>query len=88
MFIKDQVMAMSGLFYLSSIAQDPYAEEKFAPHSDKQMIKLAAIMDQYGFPGEKLIGTGLWATTILSHHNLFQRNMSLLICSTLRYNLN
>ncbi|GAB2579867.1 hypothetical protein [Spirosoma areae] len=69
MFGKDQRKAFGALFMFSSKGQDRYAEKKFAPHSEKQVAKLNEIMKTYGYPGENLIGNGLWASVILSHHN-------------------
>ncbi|WP_149243253.1 hypothetical protein [Dyadobacter sp. 32] len=69
MFRKDQRKAMGALFTFTSAAQDKYAEKKFAPHSEKQMAKLLGIIKAHGYPGEQLIGTEIWASVILSHHN-------------------
>lgn len=69
MIKADQWLALKGLFTFSSNAQDRYGERKFAPHSEQQMQKLQAIMDEHGYPGEQLVGIGLWMATILSHHN-------------------
>ena len=69
MFSKDQWKAIGALFTFSSKAQDRYAEKKFAPHSEKQLAKFSDILEQYGYPGERLIGNDFWMSTILSHHN-------------------
>ena len=69
MYSKDQKKAIKALFRLSSKAQNNYAENKFAPHSEKQMAELVKILETYGYPGEKLIGNNYWMSTILSHHN-------------------
>ena len=69
MLWKDQRKALGALFMFGSKGQDRYAEKKFAPHSEKQVAKLNEIIDRYGYPGEKLIGNGAWASVILSHHN-------------------
>lgn len=66
---KDQWKALGALFTFGSKGQDRYAEKTFAPHSEKQVAKLFEIIDQYGYPGEKLIGNNSWASIILSHHN-------------------
>lgn len=69
MYSKDQRMAIKALFKLSSKAQDRYAEKKFAPHSEKQLEEFSTILNDYGYPGEMLIGNNYWMSTILSHHN-------------------
>jgi len=69
MFSKDQWRAIGALFKFSSKAQDRYAEKKFAPNSELQMAQLAEILNEYGYPGEQLIGNDYYASTILSHHN-------------------
>lgn len=69
MYKKDQWKALKALFRFSDKGKTKYAERKFAPHSEQQMIKFQVILDQRGYPGEKLIGNNLWISTILSHHN-------------------
>ncbi len=74
MFKKDQKKAFGALFRIGQKAQDKYAERKFAPHSEKQLIQLDSILNQQGYPGEQLIGNDLWASVILSHHNSISLN--------------
>ena len=69
MFKKDQRKAIGALFTFGSEAQDRYSERKFAPNNEKQVARLMEILDNYGYPGEKLIGNNYWVMTILSHHN-------------------
>ena len=69
MYKRDQKKALGALFRFGQKAQDKYAENKFAPHSELQLHELERILNQYGFPGEQLIGNDLWASVILSHHN-------------------
>ena len=69
MFSKDQSKAFAALFTFSSDGQDKYAERKFAPHSEEQLKNLMDVFNQFGYPGEKLIGNDYWMSTILSHHN-------------------
>ena len=66
---KDQSKAFGALFTFSSSAQDRYAENKFAPHSEQQMAELIEILQVHDYPGEQLIGNDYWMSTILSHHN-------------------
>ena len=69
LFSRDQKKAFAALFTFGSKAQDRYAEKKFAPHSERQMAQVSSIMEEYGYPGEKLIGNDFWMSTIVSHHN-------------------
>lgn len=66
---QDQKKALGALFRIGDKAQTKYAEEKFAPHSIRQMHKLIDLLHHNGYPGEKLIGNSFWMSTILSHHN-------------------
>ena len=77
MFGSDQWKALGALFTFGSNRQDRYAETKFAPHSEKQMAKLATIIETYGYPGEKLIGNGFRASVIVSHHNSISQRYTL-----------
>lgn len=69
MFKKDQNKALGALFRIGDKAQDRYATKKFAPHSEIQLRKLITILEDQGYPGERLIGNNFWMSTILSHHN-------------------
>ncbi|MFY0689595.1 MAG: hypothetical protein JXQ90_20660 [Cyclobacteriaceae bacterium] len=69
MFKKDQKKALGALIRIGQNAQIKYAENKFAPHSEKQLQMLDNLLYQYGYPGEQLIGNRLWVSVILSHHN-------------------
>lgn len=69
MFSEDQWKAIGALVKFTSKGQNRYAERKFAPHSEKQMEHLVKILNEIGYPGERLIGNNFWMSTILSHHN-------------------
>ena len=69
MFRKDQKKALGALFKLTDRAQIRYGEEKFAPQSEKQLLRIVEIMNDHGYPGERLIGNEMWMNVILSHHN-------------------
>jgi hypothetical protein len=69
MFSKDQRKAIGALLRFTAKGRDRYATRKFAPHSEKQMQHLNKILDELGYPGERLIGNSFWMSTILSHHN-------------------
>ena len=46
MFRKDQKKAMGALFRIGNKAQEKYGTNKFAPHSEEQMLKLIEILNQ------------------------------------------
>ena len=69
LFTKDQRKALGAFIRFSDKAQNRYAEAKFAPHSEQQLEKATSIIENYGYPGENLIGNNFWMSTILSHHN-------------------
>lgn len=69
LFKKDQKKALGALLRIGDKAQDRYGNRKFAPHSESQLAELNKILNEYGYPGEKLINNNFWASTILSHHN-------------------
>ena len=69
MFKRDQRKAMGALLRMGDKAREKYAHEKFAPQSEEHMMRLIEMLDNPGYPGEKLIGNNFWASTILSHHN-------------------
>ncbi|QMW05793.1 hypothetical protein [Spirosoma foliorum] len=76
MFKKDQRKALLALFRIRA-TQERYAEKRFAPHSEQQMAQLLPIIDQYGYPGERLIHNGYWAAVMLSHHNSISKAYAL-----------
>ena len=69
MFKKDQWKALGALLRIGDKAQERYGINKFAPHSEIQITKLIKILENDGYPGEKLIGNDFWMSTIISHHN-------------------
>lgn len=69
MFAKDQRKAFMALFAIGSKAQDRYTERRFAPHSERQMQLVKDMLEQVGYPGEKLTGNEWRMSTILCHHN-------------------
>lgn len=69
LFIQDQWQALGALFTFSSEKQDQYAERKFAPKAIERTKCIEKIMNEFGFPGEQLIGNRTWAVAILSHYN-------------------
>lgn len=69
MFKSDQRMAMKGLFTFSSKAQDRYATKRYSPKSEKWMTRISEITEDYGLPGERLVGKSIWLSVLISHHN-------------------
>jgi hypothetical protein len=69
MFKNDQKYAFSNLFKVGTRAKTRFANEKIIPQNEKQLARLNQILDDYGYPGEKIIGNWIWMSTILSHHN-------------------
>lgn len=74
MFKKDQKKAFGALLRIGQKSKRRYSEKKFAPHSEHQLRKLEQILNEYGYPGERLIGNSLWGSVILSHHNSISVN--------------
>ena len=69
MFKKDQKKAMGALIRIGNKSKERYGTEKFSPHSEKQMFELIDMLNNDGYPGEKIIGNDFWMSTIVSHHN-------------------
>jgi len=69
MFKKDQKYAFFYLIKVGQSAKTSYANKKIIPQNESQIVRLNQILDDYGYPGEKLIGNWIWMLTILSHHN-------------------
>ncbi|MEM7551375.1 MAG: hypothetical protein AAF363_16965 [Bacteroidota bacterium] len=76
MFKKDQKKAFGALLRIGDKAQTRYSENKFGPHSIDQLKELDKIISENGYPGERLIGNDIWASTILSHHNSISPDFS------------
>lgn len=77
MFKKDQRKALGALFRIGDKARERYATNKFAPHSEIQLNELIMILDNHGYPGERLIGNDVWMSTIISHHNSISREYAI-----------
>lgn len=74
MFKKDQKKALGAFIRIGQKSKRKYSEKKFAPHSEHQLEILEQIINEYGYPGERLIGNDLWGSVILSHHNSISVN--------------
>lgn len=69
MFKDDQHLAFANLFKISRKGKERFLYKKFIPQSERQMVKLRRIIEEKGYPGDKIIGNSIWTWTILSHHN-------------------
>ena len=69
MFKNDQKKAFGAFIRIGEKSKRKYSEKKFAPHSKRQLEKMEQILNEYGYPGEQLIGNNFWGSVILSHHN-------------------
>lgn len=71
MFKDDQKLALSNLFILGAKAKERFLQKKFIPQNEKHVKRLQEILQENGYPGEKLIGADAWhwMWTILCHHN-------------------
>ncbi len=69
MYKRDQGKALAAFIKLREKSRLRYTREKFAPHSEGQMHQLIEILDDHGYPGERLIGNNYWMSTVVSHHN-------------------
>ncbi|MBA4852153.1 hypothetical protein [Emticicia sp. BO119] len=69
MLKRDQWLDLPYYLRIGQKAKERYAIKKFKPNNEKQIKRLNEILEEYGYPGEKLIGNTLWMSTILVHHN-------------------
>ncbi|MDN3643208.1 hypothetical protein QWY87_10885 [Lutimonas halocynthiae] len=69
MSLRDQRKALGSVFRIGSKSQDQFGENKFAPLNEKHLSRLMEIIENEGFPGEKLVGYEPWGQGILSRHN-------------------
>lgn len=69
MSLKDQRKGLGAAFRIGSNSKDRFSEEKFAPLNEKHALRLLEIIENDGFPGEKLVGYEPWGQGILSRHN-------------------
>ena len=76
MYKNDQKYAISYLLKIGEGAKTKYATKKIIPQSEEQLARLNEILDESGYPGEKLIGNSVWMMIILSHHNSISQDYS------------
>ena len=68
MFAKDQKRALRVALTPVKKWRERYTNRKFVPNNRAQVRRINEIIDQTGYPGEKLIGDKSWATVIISHN--------------------
>ena len=68
MFAKDQKRALRVALTPVKKWRERYTNRKFVPNNRGQVRRINEIIDQTGFPGEKIIGDKSWATVIISHN--------------------
>lgn len=69
MSLRDQRKALGAVFRLGSKSQDRFGKNKFAPLNEKHLLRVMEIIENDGFPGEKLVGYEPWGQGIVSRHN-------------------
>lgn len=74
---NDQKIALKVFLKIGEKSKTRYAMKAFAPYSEQTLARIKAIVSEYGYPGEKLIGNGFWTSVNLSHHNSFSREYTL-----------
>lgn len=68
MLAKDQKRAIRIALTPVKKWRERYTKNKFVPNNRIQVRRINQIIDQIGFPGEKIIGDKSWATVIISHN--------------------
>ena len=66
---KDQWKALMALFRFSEKGQARYGERKFAPKNELRLQRVLEIIEDYGYPGERLIGNEPWMMGIVGRRN-------------------
>lgn len=68
MLVKDQKRAIRVALTPVKKWRERYTNRKFVPNNRNQVRRINKIIDQIGYPGEKIIGDKSWATVIISHN--------------------
>jgi hypothetical protein len=68
MLRRDQWRALRVAITPGKKWKERYTTRKFVPNNRAQVRRILAITQQYGYPGEKIIGDKSWATVIISHN--------------------
>jgi len=69
MSLRDQRKGFGEIFRIGSKSRDRFGENNFAPLNEKHVYRLLEIIENEGFPGERLVGFEPWGQGILSRHN-------------------
>ena len=69
MSLSDQRKGLGAVLRIGSKSKDRFGENKFAPQNEKYLLRLMEIIENDGFPGEKLVGYEPWGQGIVSRHN-------------------
>ncbi|PSR56715.1 hypothetical protein AHMF7605_26085 [Adhaeribacter arboris] len=68
MLAADQKRALRVALTPGKKWRQQYTMKKFVPQNRVQVRRINQIMDQVGYPGEKIIGDHSWATVLISHN--------------------
>jgi hypothetical protein len=68
MLNEDQKRAIRVALTPTKNWRERYTNRKFVPNNRAQVRRLNQIIDQSGYPGEKVIGDRSWATVMISHN--------------------
>lgn len=68
MFGQDQKRALRVALTPVKKWRERYTNRKFVPNNRSQVRRINQIIDEIGYPGEKIIGDKSWATVIISHN--------------------
>jgi hypothetical protein len=68
MLTQDQKRALRVALTPVKKWREQYTDRKFVPNNRVQVRRINEIIEQTGYPGEKLIGDKSWATVIISHN--------------------
>lgn len=68
MLAADQKRALRVALTPGKKWREQYTTKKFVPQNRAQVRRVNQIIDQVGYPGEKIIGDHSWATVLISHN--------------------
>lgn len=68
MLVKDQKRAIRVALTPVKKWREIYTNRKFIPNNRQQVRRINKIIDEVGYPGEKIIGDKSWATVMISHN--------------------
>ncbi|NJM26978.1 MAG: hypothetical protein HC859_17420 [Bacteroidia bacterium] len=68
MLVRDQLRAIKVALTPVKRWREWYTNKRFVPHNRAMVRRINEIIDESGYPGERLIGDRSWATIIISHN--------------------